>query len=104
MKIETFSFSPFEYGAELTAQCHQTLYWLNRNGYLSNEDTIELTERMVVAPVKNQKKFGQRILERFFNKESDDNCYVFPITLIESKENFFEPDTGNDKPNLTVVK
>lgn len=104
MKIETFSFTPFEYGAELTAQTHQTLHWLNRNGYLNNEDTLELLERMVVSPVKNQKKFGQFILKRFFGKESDDNCYVFPITMIESKENFVDPDANDGKPNLTVVK
>lgn len=104
MKIETFSFTPFEYGAELTSQCHQTLYWLNRNGYLSNEDTVELTERMIVSPVKNQKKFGKRILERFFGKKPEDDCYVFPIVLIEGRDNFVSTNTHDDKPNLTVVK
>lgn len=103
MKIETFSFTPFEYGAELTSQTHQTLYWLNRNGYLDNDVTVELLERMVVTPVKNQKKFGHRILERFFGQKPEDDCYVFPISLIESRENFVSPDTDN-KPNLTVVK
>lgn len=105
MKIETFSFTPFQYGAELTEQTHQTLYWLNRNGYLNNDDTVELLERMIVAPVKNQKKFGHRILERFFGKKPEDDCYVFPISLIESRKNFIDHSTDTDnKPNLTVVK
>ena len=103
MNLETFTLSANQYAAELTSQSHQTLYWLNRQGYLSNEDTTELLKRMVVVPIKNQPKFGKRILERFFGKDSNEDAYVFPITLLEDGLTHLEV-TNNDKPNLTVVK
>ena len=100
---ETFTLSTQQYAAELTSQSHQTLYWLNRNGYLNNEDTTELLKRMIVVPIKNQPKFGKRLLERFFGKDSEENAYVFPITLLEDKPTHLEVPSG-DKPNLKVIK
>lgn len=103
ISYETFTLSTHQYAAELTSQSHQTLYWLNRQGYLSNEDTTELLKRMIVVPIKNQPKFGQRLIERFFGKDSDENSYVFPITLLEDGLTQLETPTG-DKPNLKVIK
>lgn len=103
MNLESFTLSPQQYAAELTSQSHQTLYWLNRQGYLSNEDTTELLKRMVVVPIKNQPKFGKRLLERFFGKDSNEDAYVFPITLLEDGLTHLEVP-NDDKPNLTVVK
>lgn len=100
--IEKFSYSPQAFSAELTAQSHQVLYWLNRNGYLNNEDTTDLLERMIVVPIRNNKKFGQRLLERFFGKDANERTYVFPITLLEDKDTYEAPE--KDKPTLTVVK
>ena len=102
MKYETFTFNIDEYGRVLTEQSHQTLYWLNRNGYLSNEDAEELLSRMIVVPIRNNKSFGQRLLDRFFGKDASDNSYVFPVTLLEDVERHF--DNTDDKPKLTVVK
>lgn len=105
MKYESFNFSVDEYGMELTNQSHQTLYWLNRNGYLNNEQTINLLERMVVVPVKNNRKFGSYILERFFGKKTSENSFVFPLTLLENKSNFDSYDkTTPSKPQLKIVK
>jgi hypothetical protein len=101
MKYESFSFSPQEMGAELTRQSHQVLAWLNRNGYLDNEDTVDLLSRMIVVPVSNQKNFGQRMLDRFFGRDQEENCYVFPVTLLEELP---EQSDDVDKPTLTVVK
>ena len=102
MNIQTFNFSVEEYGTELTAQTHQVLYWLNRNGYLTNEDTVDLAERMVVTPIRNNKKFGRRLLDRFFSKEKTEDYYVFPITLLEDSNTY--SGLEKDKPTLTVVK
>ena len=101
MNTEYFSFSIDEYGRTLTEQSHQTLYWLNRNGYINNEQTEDLLSRMIVVPIRNHKSFGERLLERFFNKKSEDNSYVFPITLLEDVS---QREQNNNKPNLTVIK
>lgn len=102
MNYEAFSFSTDEYVMTLTEQSHQTLYWLNRNGYLDNEVTEDLLSRMVVVPIRNRKTFGQRLLNRFFNKDSQDNSFVFPITLLEDVMKY--DDSKDDKPTLKVVK
>lgn len=100
---EQFTFSIDEYGRTLTNQSHQTLYWLNRQGYLNNAQTEDLLSRMIVIPIRNNPSFGKRMLDRFFNKKSTDNSYVFPITLLEDVTNIDAKDVDG-KPNLTVVK
>ena len=100
--VESFSFGIDEYGSELTQHSHQTLLWLNRNGYLSKEDTENLLSRMIVTPVRNRPRMGQRLLARFFGKDSAENSYVFPITLLEDACN--PQDEKSDKPNLKLVK
>ena len=100
--MEQFSFTTDEYSAGLTEQSHQTLYWLNRNGYLSAEQTIDLCGRLIVVPIRNHKNFGQRILERFFGKDSHKNSYVFPLTLLEDV--YSDSVDSGGKPNLKVVK
>jgi hypothetical protein len=102
--IEQFSFTITEYGQELTAHSHQTLYWLNRNGYLNNEDTEMLLGRMIVTPVANRPSLGKRLLSRFFNKDTEENSYVFPITLIDDVINHTGGGETVDKPNLKVIK
>jgi hypothetical protein len=101
--IESFNFSIDEYASELATQSHQTLYWLNRNGYLSTEDTEDLLSRMIVTPVRNRPRLGQRLLARFFNKDSAENSYVFPITVVDDVYHHDDNSTG-DKPKLKVVK
>jgi hypothetical protein len=103
--METFNFGIDEYGAELTTQSHQTLYWLNRNGYLSNEVTEDLLSRMIVTPLRNRPSLGKRLLARFFGKGSAENTYVFPITLVDDVVNITDGDGETvDKPTLRVVK
>ena len=103
MSYESFNFDVDEYGAELTHHSHLTLHWLNRHGYLTNEDTEDLLSRMLVTPVRNRPKLGQRLLKRFFGKDSGDNAYVFPITLVDDVYNQ-KNNTSEDKPTLKVVK
>lgn len=102
MKYESFTFDTDDYARELTSQSHQTLYWLNRHGYINKEQTEELLSRMVVVPIRNSPKFGQRLLDRFFGRDSSENSYVFPITLIDDEFEQAAPSKG--KPNLTVVE
>jgi len=101
MKNEAFTYSTDEYAIQLTENTHQTLYWLNRNGYLDKETTEDLLSRMVVVPIRNHRNFGKRLLDRFFYKDSPENSYVFPITLLEDACN---PTEESDKPHLKLVK
>lgn len=102
MTNETFSHTIDQYAAELTSQSHQTLFWLHRHGYLNEEQTEDLLGRMVVVPIRNIPKFGERILSRFFGRDSKSNSYVFPITLIDNEYEQAAPE--KKKPNLTVVE
>lgn len=102
MNIERFAYTPVDLSSELTNQSHQTIYWLNRNGYLSNEDAVDLLSRMIVVPIKNKKSFGERILNRFFDKKSTQDSYVFPITMLDKP--IPNTDHSDNKPTLTVVK
>lgn len=100
MKFESFNFTVDTYAAELTSHSHQTIYWLNRNGYLNAEATEELLGRMVVVPVRNSPKFGERLLARFFGHDCAEAAHVFPITLLEAEEQ----RKRKGKPKLEVVK
>lgn len=104
MKVESFNFSIDEYSTELTCHSHQTIYWLNRNGYLNGEQTVDLVSRMVVVPVRNNKKFGQRLLDRLFNRESDERDFVFPITLLEPQGTYEGDDDSEGKNNVKKFK
>lgn len=102
MRYESFNHTVDDYAAELTGHSHQTLMWLHRHGYLDAEDTEELLSRMVVVPIRNSPKFGQRLLNRFFNRDSGDNSFSFPITLVDIEYEQEEPRKG--KPDLKVVE
>jgi hypothetical protein len=104
MRYESFNHSVDDYAAELTAHSHQTLYWLNRHGYLDDEDFAELLGRMVVVPIRNNPKFGERILNRLFRRDSTENSFTFPITLIDAIDDQEEDVPQKGKPNLTVVE
>lgn len=104
MKYESFNHSIDDYAAELTSQSHQTLLWLHRHGYLDDEDAEELLGRMVVVPIRNSPKFGQRLLARFFGRDSGDNSFSFPITLVDAEEQEEDEAPQKGKPNLTVVE
>jgi hypothetical protein len=104
MRYETFNHTVDDYAAELTGHSHQTLYWLHRHGYLDAETTEELLSRMVVVPVRNNPKFGERLLARFFGRSSTENSFTFPITLIDDIETEKDDAPPKGKPNLTVVE
>ena len=101
MKYESFNFTVDHYAAELTSHSHMTIGWLYRNGYLNAEDTEDLLGRMVVVPVRNSPKFGQRLLARFFGNDSSEAAYVFPISLLDSEEQVERPP---GRPKLELVE
>ena len=105
MKYETFSFSIDEYAGALTENSHNTFAYLARNGVITEEQYEDLTSRLVIVPVRNHKSFGQRILERFFTKDSTDNTFVF--VLADIGDNAIKKQAvpkGKSKPKLEVVE
>lgn len=102
MPYEAFTFDTEDYARELTGQSHQTLYWLHKHGYLDAEQVTDLLSRMVVVPIRNNPKFGQRLLARFFGDECASNSFVFPITLIDADAD--KPVKSPKKPKLEIVK
>ena len=107
MMIESLTFSISEYTAELTQNSHQTVLWLARNGYLDEADAEDLLSRLIVTHVKNQPTFGQRLLDRFFGRDSNENAHVFPIVLLDSifcTDSNMAQKKKRSKPKLEVVK
>ena len=95
-------FTVAEYAGNLTEQTRVTLEYLVKNKYLTAEQYDDLSSRLVVATVKNEKTFGKRILERFFRKEDSTNMYVFPIVSIDHA--IVTSDTPrNGKPKLKLI-
>ena len=100
MKWESFQHSVDSYAQELTGQSHQTIMWLHRHDYINTEQAEELLGRMVVVPIRNTPKFGERLLARFFGHDCVEAAHVFPITLLEAEEQ----RKRKGKPKLEVVK
>jgi hypothetical protein len=87
MKIEysSITMSPTEYQAKLTAHSHETIRYLARKGYLTDDEkTIELLETIVVVPIANNHLFG-RIREYLFGKDSkeDRESVCYKVTQID---------------------
>ena len=87
MKIEysSITMSPTEYQAKLTAHSHETIKYLVRKGYLTDEDkALELLETIVVVPIANNHLFG-KIREYLFGKNSkeDKESICYKVTQID---------------------
>lgn len=93
MKFESFTYQPHELAAQFTQCTHQTLYWLYRNNYLSEQDYIDLESRLIVTPVKNEPFWGKRLLARFFDKNAGPDAYQFPIASLLKVKNESETKT-----------
>lgn len=103
--IEYFSYSPTELAAQLTSQTHSTLAWLCNHDYITKAQYDELTESLIVTPIQNTPSFGERLLARFFKKNSESTSWVFPIIKLDpySRNNSQDPPKKG-KPSLEVVK
>lgn len=86
MAYETITHTVIDYANGLTEQHHQTLEFLYERGYISAGEFEELTSSTMVVPVKNTKQLGQRILEKFFLKESSPDIYTFVISELHEKD------------------
>ena len=96
-------FTVHEYAGNLTAQTHITLEYLVKNKYLTVEQCNDLSSRLVVATIQNEKSFGKRLLERFFGKDDDNtNRYVFPLVSVDPIVTDETP-SHKGKPKLKLI-
>lgn len=99
--FETFRYTPVELAESMTATVHDTVRYLYRHDYITKEEFEHLTNTLAVCAMPNRKGFGQRLRERFFGKNKDEDSWVFPIVEVDpGYSNKTEPST---KPNLNVV-
>lgn len=99
MKIETGTIymDVPELAGRLTNQVHVTLEYLYNDGYLTVEQYDDLTARLVVCPVRNKPKwFGERILNRWWGKEDNENMWVFPVTSMQPARRNEATEEGNE--------
>ncbi len=102
-KFEQFSYTPIELAESMTGTVHETLKYLYSKNYIKEEDFEHLYSTLAIYPMPNRKGFGQRLRERFFGRNENDNAYVFPIVEIDSRYKNAELKTKGKKPSLNVV-
>lgn len=107
---QSFTYSPTDLAEQLTGATHDTLSWLVKHQYLTQEQYNELSDRIVVMAVPNKKGFGRRLIERFFGNNKDETMWVFPIVEVASHYLPTQPEAEKPKnvskmkPKLSVVK
>lgn len=105
MAQESFVYTATELAESMTGTVHDTLNFLVRYGYITEQDHAALINSLVVYALPNRKGFGQRIRERFFGSKEESNIWVFPIVAID--DGYIHTNDGSDepkKPKLTVVQ
>lgn len=87
MNIDIFEFSPTKLAEEFTSISHRTIYHLHEKGIITEEQCNELVSTVMVSAVPNRKGFGEKMLERLFNRRSDnEGTWVFPIVELPKDE------------------
>jgi len=105
MKFESFTYTVDEYAGVMTENTHSTLRYLHRHGYLTTDQLEDLSSRLIVTPIRNRKTFGQRVLSRFFAKDSEENLFVFPIVSLDPiVENEIDTPSSRRRPKLELVE
>lgn len=101
--FDTFSYTPAELSESMTTTVHDTLHYLFRQDYITEEEYENLTNTLAVYAMPNRKGFGKRLLERFFGESTSESLWVFPIVSIDTSYNNIDSNKPNAKPDLTVV-
>jgi hypothetical protein len=107
---QSFSYSPTDLAEQLSSATQDTLVYLLKNKYITNEQYNELAGKLVVMAVPNSKGFGKKLLEYFFGDTADDNAWVFPIVEVATHYKSATPEKPKNvtrlktKPKLEVVE
>jgi hypothetical protein len=98
---QSFSYNPTEMAEQLTSATHDTLSYLFKNKYLTKEQFDELSLRLMVVAMPNQKGFGRKLLEYFFGDKEEENIWVFPIVEVADH---YAPTPSSKPKNVTKIK
>ena len=103
VKYETFNYTPIELAESMTGTVHDTLTYLYRHEYITQEEYDHLSSTLAVYAMPNRKGFGRKLLERFFGKDETESAFVFPIITIDPMYANV-PANKDKKPNLNVIE
>jgi hypothetical protein len=98
---QSFSYSPTDLAEQLTGASHDTLAWMYKNEYITQEEYDTLLGRLVVMAVPNKKGYGRRLLEKMFGSDASENAWVFPIVEVADH---YAPATPSKPKNVTKLK
>ena len=87
MKLDIFDFNPTQLAERFTSISHRTVYHLYEKGMITEEQCNELVRTIMITAVPNRKGFGEKMIERLFNRPSDnEGTWVFPIVELPKDE------------------
>ena len=98
---QSFSYSPTDLAEQMTSATHDTLAWMYKNEYITQEEYDTLAGRLVVMAVPNKKGYGRRLLEKMFGSDASENAWVFPIVEVADH---YAPAASNKPKNVTKLK
>lgn len=99
---ESFSYSPTELAAQLSGATQDTLAYLVKNKYITNEQFNELSGKLAVMAVPNKRGFGRKLLDYWFGEDNEnENSWVFPIVEVA---NHYKSATPEKPKNVTKLK
>lgn len=99
---QSFSYSPTDLAEQLSGATQDTLAYLLKNKYITNEQYNELAGKLVVMAVPNKRGFGRKLLDYWFGTDNEEeNAWVFPIVEVS---NHYRPATPEKPKNVTKLK
>ena len=98
---ESFSYSPTDLAEQLSSATQDTLVYLLKNKYITNEQYNELAGKLVVMAVPNKRGFGKKLLSYWFGDNKEENSWVFPIVEVA---NHYASATPEKPKNVTRLK
>lgn len=82
--FKAFDFDLAELQEHMTFVSHQTLAWLCNEDYITEEQYEDLSERLIIVPVRNNGLYG-KIKQWMFGGDKNPDLYKFAISDIKHK-------------------
>lgn len=102
MSQELFTFTPTELAEYLTEHQNKMLKYMEVRGFIATDVKDVLESSLAVFPMRNKKTLPERLLARFFRKDSNENAYVFPIVDVSTYGEKKSPARPQEKKRAKV--